>query len=311
VSCYHPTVAYRSKTGRDPLTGSWPIVFNVNDGYRDLEVSIPCGKCIGCTLDRARQWTVRILCEAQMNKKNCFLTLTYNDENIPIMYDDDYPIGYTLNKEHFQKFMKRLRKAINGEKIRYFHCGEYGDRLGRPHYHAAIFGYDFPDKKAAVVRGEYIGYRSELLTKCWPHGHHEIGQLTAESAAYVARYIIKKVKGGLKEEYYEGRQEEYITQSLGIGKEWFKKYHGDVFPGDQVRMQKMVVKPPRYFDKKLKEIDEKLERRIKYRRQKNIHEEDNTYERLAVRERCQIKKLDKYKRQYEEFKNENCDIFST
>ena len=132
MPCYTPETGYRSRMGRNPETGKWPIVFNVADGYHDMPVQVPCGKCIGCRLDYSRKWAIRCVLEAQMHKENCFLTLTYDDEHLPK--------GEKLEKEEMQKFWKRLRKAT-GTKIRYYMAGEYGTEGGRPHYHACVFGW--------------------------------------------------------------------------------------------------------------------------------------------------------------------------
>ena len=101
--------------------------------------------------------------------------------------------------------MKKLRKALgkNGKRIRFFHCGEYGESTSRPHYHAIIFGYDFPDKKKwrTTDRGDIL-YRSPLLETLWDKGSSEIGSVTFESAAYVARYSLKKITC----RYHDGKQ---------------------------------------------------------------------------------------------------------
>jgi len=171
MACYHPQTAYRSKAGRSP-SGGWPIVFNVRDGYVDLPVVVPCGKCIGCRLERSRQWAIRCVHEASLYDKNIFITLTYADE-----YLDK---GKSLVKKDFVNFMKYLRRDY-GEGIRFFHCGEYGvvchycgkhrtacdcgnytDSLGRPHHHAIIFNHDFVDKTLYSVKKGIPLYVSEL-----------------------------------------------------------------------------------------------------------------------------------------------------
>ena len=104
MPCYYPLTAYRSKQGRDPKTGKWPVVFNVKDGYSDLEVKIPCGQCIGCRLEKSRQWAIRCIHEASLYDRNCFITLTFDDEHL-----DPHK---SLNKRDFQLFMKRLEEEI-------------------------------------------------------------------------------------------------------------------------------------------------------------------------------------------------------
>lgn len=129
-------------------------------------------------------WAVRIVHEAQMWPQNSFITLTYRPE--------DLPQGGSLNVEHYQLFMKKLRARNTGHKIRFFHCGEYGEKLSRPHYHAILFNYDFPDKKVFSEKNGNTIYTSELLEDIWGKGFCTIGDVTFQSAAYVARYVMKK-----------------------------------------------------------------------------------------------------------------------
>ena len=122
-----------------------------------MEVTVPCGRCTSCRLEHSRQWAVRCMHEAQMHEGNSFITLTYAPEHL---HED-----YSVHKKELQKFFKRLRKNT-GIKLRYFACGEYGDENRRPHYHAIIFGYDFPDKQLYTkTRTGDLLYRSPLLEK--------------------------------------------------------------------------------------------------------------------------------------------------
>ena len=253
-----------------------------------MPVMVPCGQCIGCKLEKSRQWAVRIMHEEQLHDESCFLTLTYNDENLPA--------NGSLVKEHFQKFMKRLRKAYDDKSIRYFHCGEYGDQLQRPHYHACLFGIDFPDKRLlSLNRGNHL-YESPRLTKIWGHGHCSIGTLTFESAAYVARYVCKKITGPGAEEYYGDRIPPYVTMSRrpAIGREWLDKFLNDVYIGDQVITREgRKCKPPKYYDKLLEDMSPERFKFIKRDREARAkkREEDNTLDRLAIREELQLIKL--------------------
>ena len=232
-------------------------------------VSIPCGQCIGCRLERSRQWAIRCVHEASLHDANSFLTLTYNDAHLPY--------GGTLVKKDFQDFLKRLRYFLDPIKIRYFHCGEYGERTGRPHYHALIFGYDFPDKVLyrTTPAGSKI-YVSELLDKAWGLGHAVIGDLTFESAAYTARYVLKKVNGSNTDHHYtrmiEGKPfrllPEYTTMSRspGIAHDWIKQYKLDTYSSDSVVMRGVEMLPPRYYDKFLELDDPELFAEIKHSR---------------------------------------------
>ena len=120
-------------------------------------IHIPCGKCVGCRSDNAKMWSIRAFNELQFHKDNCFITLTYNDDN-PLVQSDPYCLC-DLRYKHFQDFMKRLRKKT-GAKIQYLCCGEYGLKDGRSHWHAILFGYDFPDKEPVYVSKGFVHYSS-------------------------------------------------------------------------------------------------------------------------------------------------------
>ena len=209
--------------------------------------------------------------------------------------------------------MKRLRKELgkNGKKLRFFHCGEYGDREGRPHYHALLFGYDFPDryKWRTTDRGDTL-YRSPMLERLWDLGSSEIGEVTFESAAYVARYNMKKITGPMAEDHYSrvnlntGEiikiQPEYVTMSRrpGIGAGWFDKYHTDVYPRDSLTLRGKQMRPPRFYDGRFELLSPE---RMEQIRSKRVREgkkcvDNNTPERLAVREEITAYRLSQLKR---------------
>jgi hypothetical protein len=260
--------------------------------------NLPCGQCIGCRLKYSQEWAVRLMHENQMHDKSCFVTLTFSPESLRARENPN-----SLDKSEFQRFMKRLRKQY-GKKIRFFHCGEYGEQNKRPHYHAILFGVDFEDKELFKVRDEIRLYTSEKLAKLWPYGFVTIGEVTMESCAYVARYVTKKIKGKDAENHYiywdpltgEGTpiEPEYATMSRkpGIGKEWFDKYKSDIYPHDYVVLKKHKIRPPRYYDKLLTE--EELEK-IKEKRQEELPEVIDEYnenmDRLWVQEAVKEERL--------------------
>jgi hypothetical protein len=198
-------------------------------------------------------------------------------------------------------------------------AGEYGENYGRPHWHACIFGSSFPDKKLwkRTSAGSLI-YRSEILESVWPFGHSSIGDLTFESAAYTARYILTKQNGdrlnpktGKPYDFvYEitdpttgeiiKRKPEFNKMSLkpGIGADWLEKYESDVYPHDYVVVKGRKFKPPRYYDKlyasknpyEFEEIQHSREKRGK------LKSEDNSPARLHAKEVVQLDKLQKLKR---------------
>lgn len=303
MPCYYPIVAYRARHRNE--NGKRPLVFTKQEGYVDQELKIPCGQCIGCRLERSRQWAIRCMHEAASHEKNCFITLTYRDEELPVT-EQGVP---SLNKRDFVLFMKRLRKQYGKRKIRFFHCGEYGELLLRPHHHAAIFGVDFGDDKTLwSMRGNTPLYRSQRLETLWPHGHSTIGELTWESAAYIARYITKKITGQSANSHYGGIQPEYITMSRvpGIGKKWFDRYYRDLYRTDRCVVRSQIIcKPAKYYDKKYDETHHHQLERIKYRRVKN-RPPDADYSQLSIREQnVKITMQKKFKRSYENDSSNN------
>ncbi len=262
-----------------------------------LPMSVPCGRCVGCKLERSRQWAVRCMHEASLHADTSFVTLTYDDEHVP-------RFG-SLLMDDWQKFFKRLRKRVG--KIRFFGCGEYGEQFGRPHYHACIFGYDFPDRVLWTTRGGHDVFRSELLESVWTFGQSEIGSLTFDSAAYVARYCVKKITGHLARAHYEcidpetgemgSRLPEFATMSRrpGIGAGWFDLFSDDVYPSDEVIVNGVAAKPPRFYDRLLEASAPEVAHDVRMDRRRSRSREDETPDRLRVREVCAEAKLNLYK----------------
>jgi hypothetical protein len=233
----------------------------------DQYTPIPCGQCLGCRIDYARAWAVRIVHEAEMHVQNSYITLTYANEHVPT--------DGSLKKKHYQDFIKRYRKWLDGKKIKYFVAGEYGDELSRPHYHFIIFGHEFDDKKVFRKGKKYTEYISPTLAKLWPYGWHTIGTVTTDSAGYVAKYVTKKIKGANAQDHYKGRLPEFaeMSRANGIGKAWLQKYHGDVYPSDFVLLNGERVKKfrtPRYYDKKYEEMFPEKMLKIKENREKKL-----------------------------------------
>jgi len=311
MPCYSPLTGYRSKT----LTknGKRKIVFNTNDGFVDLVVQVPCGRCIGCRIDYSRQWAVRCMHEASLHDQNCFITLTYDNEHLPV--------DHSISKKEIQRFWKRLRK-YTGKKIRYFCCGEYGEQNNRPHYHAILFGFDFNDKTLFSKKNGNLLFRSNTLEKAWKFGFSTIGTVTFESCAYVARYVMKKRKGKPEQvdangisnaEHYRlvdadtgetfDVEPEFCTMSLkpGIGANWFDLYSDSDLDKDYLTIAGVKHKLPNYYDYLLKRENENA---FNLRKGKRIHEMrkkalEYTPDRLVVKEKVLKSKLNKLTRGYE------------
>ena len=251
--------------------------------------------------------------EASLYENNCFITLTYADEHLP----EDKSLRY----EDFQLFMKRFRKRFKGLQpvdgkypIRFYMAGEYGEKYRRPHFHACIFNFDFADKKyhKKTPGGSRI-FTSASLSELWPFGYASIGSVTFESAAYVARYIMKKVNVSSATPHH--LRSHYLTQEIdedgvinelvpefnkmslkpGIGQGWFDKYKDEVYPDDFVVVNGRKCKPPRFYDRKFADEFPLEFEQIQFDRYVDAQDriEDNTPERLAVRERVTQAKVER------------------
>lgn len=299
MTCYSPVTLYKATAGMNRETGKWPLVGR-KDGYIDKPVKVPCQRCIGCRLERSRQWAIRCVCESQMHRENSFLTLTYDDDHLTY----GGASHGILVPEHLQRFWRALRKPLRkrGKRIRYFACGEYGDQSNRPHYHACLFGFDFPDKTLHSTKDGVNLYRSDYLDSLWGHGLCVIGDVTFESAAYVARYVMKKRLGKDADTYSaQGISPEFVVMSRrpGIGSTWLEKFQSDVFPHDYMVVRNGIKsKPPKFFTNKYA-LSHPLESEdIKNKRLDEGAKmwAENTPQRLAARERIKKRAIESLKR---------------
>lgn len=301
MSCVKPLKAWRGVGGA--------IVFNERLSKTRVPFQLPCGRCIGCRMEKARQWGLRCLHEKKMWPDNSYVTLTYATENLPP--------GGTLSVRDVQLFMKRLRKARNSCKenpVRFFLGGEYGEENKRPHYHALLFNVGFPDKKfwTKNKRDEPL-YTSEELSSLWSVdgqtlGFCSIGEVTFDSAVYCAKYSMKKVTGDKADEHYcvydsdgvlHQRRPEFAVMSRrpGIGMPYYAKYGQEIRDHDSVVVNAKEVRPPKYYDDQSVKFyagehsDDVLYCRCdhcKLKRQRKkaalAAKDDNTPVRLAVKE---------------------------
>lgn len=237
------------------MCSSPPTVSHAGVSYQ-----VRCGQCMECRLAYSREWAIRMTHEQQCHAQSCFLTLTYDDQNLPAFGQ--------LEKRALQLFFKRLRKAIG--PFRYVACGEYGELRRRPHFHVALFGNDFRDDRVefGIHKGERL-FISPTLARSWPFGHHAIGSLTFESAAYIARYITKRISGpgasarplGVDPDSGElvMPNPEFLlcskgrVRGQGIGGAWFDQFFAtDVFPHGRVITSQGTPAPvPAYYKRKL------------------------------------------------------------
>lgn len=238
-----------------------------------------------------------------MHSANSFLTLTYRKEELPL--------HGTLNYKDHTDFMKKLRKYFEPRTIRYYSCGEYGETNLRPHFHSCLFNLDFDDKELwKTQKGEKL-YVSPTLNKIWGKGLAVIGEMTYASAAYVARYTLKKVRGPDAFLHYQvehpitgevhDAEPEDARMSRNLGIPWLEKYKSDVYAQDFFHINGKKVRPPKAYDRWLEKTDPDLWKRVKARREINGERfaDNNTYERLRVREELLAIKQKYYRRVYE------------
>lgn len=294
MKCTNPTYAFW--TGNYTDKGKRHLLFSLPSVDKVQEViPLPCGKCMGCRLAKSKETAIRAVHESRSYENNCFITLTVDEENMEKVFP-----GGSLDHRPWQLFAKRFRKKfqgledithpITGEQvnpIRFLMCGEYGSEGKRPHFHACVFNFDFPDKELHSIKNGVRLYRSLTLEALWPFGFSTIGDVNFESAAYLARYITKKIGGDAAHEHYSGKKPEYITfpAGFGLGRIYYEKYNKQWYEQDLVRMGKHVMKPPKYYDR-IFDIDnsEKLSI-IKDNRILKGKENQEPFERWAVIEK--------------------------
>lgn len=302
-------------------------------------MEVACGSCLGCRLDSSRVWACRIVHEASLYSDNNFVTLTYDDDHLPG--------NLSISKREIQLFNKKLRNRHG--KIRYFYTGEYGNicpthgleigtgptqcrqcNVGRPHYHGILFGTDFPDKKIYSTRDGIPLYYSDNLNKLWDNGFATIGEVNFDTAAYVARYTMKKLGGQMAEEHYqvtdrygewhklepefslmsrghtcaEHRGLPYQLDcpkcSRGVGADWYYQYISDIFPSDDLPIpgRGVIKKVPRYYETLYEKTNADDLQHIKDIRQvfRKEHADDYTPERLYARYRVKKAQVNLLKR---------------
>ena len=252
-------------------------------------VEIPCGQCIECRLQRSRRWADRCMLELGYHESSYFLTLTYDNEHIPKNPLIDYETGEiyaenaTLVKKDLQDFMKRLRRAYEYKgyenKLRFFACGEYGSQTLRPHFHIIVFGLKLDD--LTLYKRNFNGdnlYNSAFISKLWKNGFSVVGDVTWESCAYVARYIMKKHLGKDSEFYdiYNIEPEfTLMSRKPGIARQYYDEHKDELFYQDFVSIPtkdggKQIFPPP-YYEKLFEEDfpeNEVIERKEKRKQAK-------------------------------------------
>lgn len=258
MPCLYPRDGWRSQKTNE--NGKRPVVFKIREGYADQALAVPCGKCIGCSTDRARTWAVRMYHESTCHKQNSFLTLTYRD-----------PAPESIDARHLQLFFKRMRKLY---ALRYFACGEYGEQTHRPHYHAIVFGQDFLGGAARINDELYYNARVEKL---WGHGQVIIAAANQATMAYVAGYVNKKA----------GDPDTFnlMSRRPAIGRQYLDKYHDDLS-----RIQAAVIDgkenpiPGKYLEWRKQELEHVKNKQRAFMRNMSPEERWNRSETLRSKE---------------------------
>nr|CAI9750867.1 replication initiation protein [Microvirus sp.] len=334
MPCYHPLKAFviGVKDGKRQLK---VVSYDVDhlersgDGYTGVStpsynrlgdktewLQIPCGQCVGCRLERSRQWANRCMLELQYHKSSYFVTLTYDEDHVPVSMYGDRETGeahpsLTLRKRDFQLFMKRLRKKF-GDGIRFFAAGEYGTETFRPHYHAIIFGLELDDLEVYNRSAQgFTYYNSPALQACWQNGFAVVAEVSWDTCAYTARYVMKKLTGAESQFYSDFNIEpefSLMSRRPGIARQYYDD-HPDLYQYDYINISTedggRKFRPPKYFDRlydldcpedsaRLKEIRKNLA--IEAQKAK-IGQSSLTYlEQLAVDEAAKLSQIKSLKR---------------
>lgn len=174
-----------------------------------------CGQCLPCRFNSRRVWTHRLILESKQHEHNAFITLTYDDNHLPA--------GGSLDPKECRYWLDRMRKRVGYSSLRFYLVGEYGDLSFRPHYHVALFGFpccEFGETRLDLRRRPLANccQSCTIVHETWARGNIFVGELSIESAQYVAGYVTKKMTSKF-DERLGGRYPEFSRQSRmpGIG----------------------------------------------------------------------------------------------
>lgn len=295
------------------------VLYNENGTIKEY-IEIPCGRCTGCRLAYSRMWADRCMAEATLHQDSYFVTLTYDNDHLP--YKIDQETGEilnkglaTLNKRHVQLFMKRLRKNYQYDnKIRFFLAGEYGAQSLRPHYHLILFGLQLDDLK--FYKKTPLGfnlYNSEFLDEVWQfQGHVVIADVTWETCAYTARYIMKKQTGKGSDIYERNNiipEFTLMSRKPGIARDFYEKHKLDFLQHGETNISTLKggrkIPKLKYFDKFL-DLEYPIENRVnkdiikkkmEVIKAKKLENTDKSYlEMLETEENNKQKRIEKLQR---------------
>lgn len=296
TSCTKQTTMYEL-IGRSTPSGKRLLV----PGYPGKKVKYnmimrACGSCTGCRVKRRMDWAFRLKNESEYHPHSWFVTLTYDDENLPH--------GGSLYHEHISKFVRALRKKQPEEDIRFFGVGEYGKAqqsnmyLARPHYHLILFGPDFPDRvilplkpSGFIPSPQYVDlfgpgsgakhFESETMSSCWKRGFVQFSATSEATMNYVTKYHIDKVTGDKAEEHYSAiadngeliireRETARMSRNPGIGRQWIEDNWQTIYPKGYVEHGPTKFSPPAYYDRWLEENHPQIFEEVKAKRSEEI-----------------------------------------
>lgn len=275
--CNKPVTMYRLENGE--------YTHNKQNNGIHTELKRPCGMCIACRLTNIESWTTRMVHESMMHEDTTFITLTYKDD------------PFDLQPEDLKKFFYKIRKLIYPQRVSYYAVGEYGDDFGRPHYHVILYGLHFSD--AIYLKKSPSGrrlYSSDILQKCWTHGHANFAIADVSSMKYCAGYALKKMKGDQyggknKDDYYGHRTPEFMRSSRkpALGLRWLEKYYKQFEADDFCIIDGRPTKIPQYYEKKMLDMCPGLLETLKVNREHSSFEHhlaaplERSEERLDVK----------------------------
>lgn len=336
MPCYHPKVRIEDLTkwetaadghkyhpakifGKDLLDKQGYVYHRNNERYQ----LIPCRNCIGCRLDYSRQWANRGYLEMKYHKETWFVTLTYDDDHLPLPEEVTTKDGITytdngkwntgiLDKNHFTRFLHDIRQIYERETgktgIKFMGCGEYGDpkKTFRPHYHFILYGIEFPTKTLYEPRFSEgnVYYRQKWIEQAWKYGISNVSEANWQTIAYVARYITKKINGEGSEDQYAaaGKIKEFFRASRGIGKQYYIDNKDKIYKTDKITVahgdQAITSTPPKYFDYLLEKEDKEKSKKLK---KKRIRLSENSFKKMLEKtEKTYVDELEVMERTHEQ-----------
>lgn len=295
MACRKPNVMLRQPGRSESGEARWLFVGGAlkffSDKSRSTRVSkenvqlVKCHQCVCCRLERSADMATRLIHQKKFHEVSSFLTLTYDDKHVPS--------DGSLSRPRIQTFFKDLRARLDYYdlgKLKFVYVGEYGEKKDRPHYHAIVFGGPFRREDCNLEEPSRSGgaqWSSEHIASVWKDGRHRISEVTYESAAYVARYSLKKVTGDLAPSHYGGRTPEFLQVSQGLGREWFEAWKEDTYPQGTVILddERGEVITPRYYDRLLKKVDPVLYEKTRELRKEKLEKFESVEDYLRNSER--------------------------